>query len=49
MASESETLTTFRAADVAEHKDKKSAWLIIHDQVFDVTKFLDEVSPDQTD
>ena len=38
-----DSVTTFRASEVAEHKDKKSAWLIIHDQVYDVSKFLDEV------
>ena len=38
------SVTTFRASEVAEHKDKKSSWLIIHDQVYDVSKFLDEVS-----
>lgn len=43
MASDSSAVT-FRASEVAEHKDKKSSWLIIHDQVYDVSKFLDEVS-----
>jgi len=41
MATENST-TTFRAAAVADHKDKKSAWIIIHNQVYDVSKFLDE-------
>lgn len=34
----------FRAEEVKEHKDAKSAWLIIHNRVYDVTKFIDEVS-----
>lgn len=42
MASDT-TATTFRASEVAEHRDKKSSWIIIHDQVYDVSKFLDEV------
>lgn len=29
--------------DVATHNDKKSAWIVIHDKVYDVTKFLEEV------
>ncbi|KAK7114095.1 cytochrome b5-like [Littorina saxatilis] len=32
----------FRAEEVKSHKDSKSTWLIIHNQVYDVTKFLDE-------
>lgn len=34
--------------EVAKHNeargDNKSIWLVIHDKVYDVTKFLDEVS-----
>lgn len=30
--------------DVATHNDKKSAWIVIHDKVYDVTKFLEEVT-----
>lgn len=37
-------LKTYRLTDVQSHKDSKSTWLIIHDQVYDVTKFLEEVS-----
>ena len=33
----------YRAADVRAHKDAKSTWMIIHNKVYDVTKFLDEV------
>jgi len=32
----------FRAQEVKSHKDAKSTWIIIHNQVYDVTKFLDE-------
>jgi len=28
--------------DVEGHTDKKSCWLVIHDNVYDVTKFLEE-------
>ena len=29
--------------DVKQHKTAKSCWIIIHDKVYDVTKFLNEV------
>ena len=29
-------------AEVAEHKDRGSCWVVIHNKVYDVTKFLDE-------
>ncbi|XP_067951157.1 cytochrome b5-like isoform X2 [Watersipora subatra] len=32
----------FRLEEIKEHNNGKSAWLIIHDKVYDVTKFLDE-------
>jgi len=36
----------FRLTEVAEHKitkgDNKSIWVVIHDKVYDITKFLDE-------
>lgn len=28
---------------VAEHKAGSDVWMVIHDRVYDVTKFLDEV------
>ena len=38
----------FRLTEVAEHKttkgDNKSIWVVIHDKVYDITKFLDEVN-----
>jgi cytochrome b involved in lipid metabolism len=32
----------YSLVQVAEHNQKKSSWLIIHDNVYDVTKFLEE-------
>lgn len=46
---------TLTLADVAEHNSKKSLYLVIHDKVYNITKFIDEVSgpaneaQDQTD
>lgn len=34
----------FRMEEVKQHKDVKSAWIVIHNKVYDVTKFLEEVS-----
>jgi len=39
MAEESKRLTL---AEVAEHNDKKSSWIVIHEKVYDVTKFAEE-------
>lgn len=33
----------FRMSEVSEHNSKKSAWFVIHDKVYDITKFMDEV------
>lgn len=33
----------FTRAEVAKHNDSKEPWIIIHDSVYDVTKFLNEV------
>ena len=37
----------FKLTEVAEHNkskgDNKSIWIVIHDKVYDVTKFMDEV------
>lgn len=38
-----EEIKTFTLTEVAEHNEKKSVWIIIHDCVYDVTPFLDEV------
>lgn len=34
---------TFSLEEVGRHKMRDSCWLVIHDHVYDVTKFLDEV------
>ena len=31
--------------EVKKHKTKDSCWVVINNEVYDVTKFLDEVSP----
>lgn len=31
-------------SDLQKHKDGKSCWMAIHNTVYDVTKFLEEVS-----
>lgn len=28
--------------DVADHNTKKDLWLVIHDKVYDISKFVDE-------
>uniref|UniRef100_A0A0K0DUI3 Cytochrome b5 heme-binding domain-containing protein n=1 Tax=Strongyloides stercoralis TaxID=6248 RepID=A0A0K0DUI3_STRER len=35
-------LKEFSSAEVALHNTKESCWIILNDNVFDVTKFLDE-------
>lgn len=37
-----ETMATFTYQDVAEHNTKKDLYVVIHDEVFDVSKFVDE-------
>lgn len=32
----------FRKEEIVQHKDKNSCWIILHDKVYDVSKFLDE-------
>jgi cytochrome b involved in lipid metabolism len=39
---EATTLKKYALKEVAEHTDRKSTWLVIHDKVYDVTKFLEE-------
>ena len=45
---EEKGLKTFSLEEVAEHTiakgEDKSIWTVVHDRVYDVTKFLDEVS-----
>lgn len=33
---------TFTLADVKKHNDSKSSWIVIHNNVYDVTEFLNE-------
>ena len=35
---------TISLAEVRQHKDGKSLWITIDDVVYDVTKFMEEVS-----
>lgn len=35
---------TYTLAEVKGHNKKTDLWVIIHDKVYDVTKFLSEVS-----
>jgi cytochrome b involved in lipid metabolism len=39
---QSEEITQYSLEEVAKHNEKKSVWLLIHDNVYDVTKFLEE-------
>lgn len=32
-----------RMSEVREHNNCNSAWIVIHNVVYDITKFLDEV------
>lgn len=34
----------FKMEDVKKHNDAKSTWIVIHNAVYDVTEFLNEVS-----
>lgn len=36
------SLKILRKDEVAQHKNKSSCWVILHDKVYDVSKFLDE-------
>lgn len=37
-----ESVKTYTLDEIAEHSDKKSTWILIHGNVYDVTKFLEE-------
>ena len=49
MTSEGTTVEKFTLAEVAKNKDlkgeTKQVWIVLHDHVYNVTKFLDEVRP----
>uniref|UniRef100_A0A182M1E9 Cytochrome b5 n=1 Tax=Anopheles culicifacies TaxID=139723 RepID=A0A182M1E9_9DIPT len=36
---------TYSLADVKAHNTNKSTWIVIHNDIFDVTEFLNEVNP----
>ena len=42
-SNESSETKIYTLEEVAQHNEKKSVWLLIHDNVYDVTKFLEEV------
>lgn len=37
---------TYTRAEVAKHNTNKDTWLLIHNNIYDVTAFLNEVSID---
>ena len=39
-----EELKTLTWEEVVEHNSAESLWIVIHDKVYDVTKFMEEVS-----
>lgn len=39
----STTIKHYTRAEVAEHNDNKKTWIIIHNNVYDLTNFLNEV------
>ena len=43
-SSESKKSKVYTLKEISEHNTPASTWVVIHDSVYDVTKFLDEVS-----
>lgn len=41
--SEAATTKLYTLAEVAKHNTNKSVWLVIHNNIYDVTEFLNEV------
>lgn len=37
-------MAVYSLEDVSKHNEKGSCWLVIHEGVYDVTKFMEEVS-----
>ncbi|XP_003742686.1 cytochrome b5 [Galendromus occidentalis] len=35
-------MSTYSLEDVAKHNEKSSCWLVIHEGIYDVTKFMEE-------
>lgn len=46
--SDAEGVKYYRLSEVEERNSFKSTWIIIHNKVYDVTKFLEEVSVDNS-
>jgi cytochrome b involved in lipid metabolism len=46
---EEKKLKIFRLEEVKEHNDlngpNKDCWVVLHDKVYDITSFLEEVNP----
>lgn len=40
---------TYSLDQISEHNNKNSVWILIHGNVYDVTKFLEEVCEILTD
>lgn len=42
---ESETsVKTYSLEEISKHNSNQSSWIVIHNNIYDVTKFLNEVS-----
>lgn len=41
---EGQQLPAYTWEQIKEHNHSKSLWVVVHDNVYDVTKFLEEVS-----
>lgn len=41
---EAEEVKLFSLAEVGKHNSNRSSWITIHNDVYDVTQFLNEVS-----
>nr|CAB3235063.1 cytochrome b5-like [Phallusia mammillata] len=42
MSTQGKETKVFRLEEVKKHNDVKSSWIIVHNKVYDVTKFLEE-------
>lgn len=40
----SENVKLYKRSEIAEHNSKENNWFVIHNNVYDVTAFLNEVS-----
>lgn len=41
--SDSDSTKLYTLAEVSKHNTNKSVWLVIHNSIYDVTEFLNEV------